>query len=203
MHTCTINCTYISSKIGKKLYFPMAGNILSKVNVSSASLSEPVQAGAEQRSFCPTVFSPWTWGWQGCAHTQLRRRQCSLGGPAVWSPEAGLCPGTECPGQPSCTQAWCLLRITASEEAVCFLLPESALAAITPVFSHCPETWATEKAFLPHLSHASSQHLNKCKGYISGVTWDHTLRETGPWVLQVRFRRSIWGAGRKDEGGLR
>lgn len=96
----------------------MAGNILPKVNVSSASLSEPFQAGAEQRSFCPTVFSPWTWGWQGSAHTQLRRRQCSLGGPAAWSPEAGLCPGNECPGQPSCTQAWCLLRITASSEVL-------------------------------------------------------------------------------------
>lgn len=115
LHT-TINCTYISNTIGEKSYFPMAGNILPKVNVSSASWfrARPVQK--QSRGLSAPLYSLLGWGWQGSAHTQLRRRQCSLGGSAVCLSGAlvGLCSWDRVPWQPSCTQARCLLRIRGS-----------------------------------------------------------------------------------------
>ena len=155
----------------------MAGNMLPKVNVSSASLSEPFQAGAEQRSFCPTVFSPWTWGWQGSAHTQLRKRQYSGGSaeclsgalkprsmPQDWVPWAAIMHTSPVPAQ--------------DQRKQCVSFSQNRHLLPSPLCSHVVRRPGPQKRLsLPPLTHASSQHLNKCRGYISGITWETTRSE--------------------------
>lgn len=194
-YTRTINCTYISNKIGEKRYFPMAGNILPKVNVSSASCSEPVQAGAERRSFCPTVFSPWAWGWQGSAHTQLRRRQCSLDGSAVCLSGA-LKPGSV----PRDRVPWAAIMHTSPvpaqdqrKQSISFSQNQHLLPS--PLCSHIVWRPGPQKrlSLLP-VTHASSQHLNKCRGHVSGIMWETPHSEK--WAHE--FCR--WDSGVASEG---
>ena len=172
----------------------MAGNMLPKVNVSSASLSEPFQAGVEQRSFCPTMFSPWTWGWQGSAHTQLRKRQCSGGSaeclsgalkprsmPQDWVPWATIMHTSPVPAQ--------------DQRKQCVSFSQNQNLLPSPLCSHIVRRPGPQKRLsLPLLTHASSQHLNKCRGYISGITW----KTKGSEKRAQEFSR--WDSSEASEG---
>lgn len=159
-------------------------------------VQEPVQAGSDQRSFCPTVFSPWTWGQQDIP-TQLRRALFTgwVSCVPVWSPEAGLCaPGPSALGSHHAHKPG---ACSGSEEAVYFLLPESTPLHIAPVLpfvrrparrrlssplAHAspPSTWLCRATFL-----ASCRDPNSEKR-----AWEFTWGRI-PGVISARQERRV------------